>query len=122
MLFADGLAILPHIKQGNVRAIAVAGTTRLPSAPAIPTMAEAGLPGYENTLWWGLLGPGRMPPALVARLNAIFAEALKQPEVQQRLTELSVSMIAGSPDQFATRIATDLDKWSKATAITSLLK
>ena len=122
MLFADGLAILPHIKQQSVRAIAVCGTTRYPSAPEIPTMAEAGLPGYENTLWWGLLGPGRMPPAIVAKLNAAFAEALKQPDVQQRLTEMSVSMIADSPEHFAQRIRSDLDKWSKATAITNLLK
>ena len=122
MLFADGLAILPHIKQGSVRAIAVCGASRYPSAPEIPTMAEAGLPGYENTLWWGLLGPGRMPPAIVARLNAAFAEALKAPDVKQRLTEMSVSVIGDGPEHFAQRIASDLDKWSKATAITSLLK
>ena len=122
MLFADGLAILPHIKQRTVRAIAVCGATRYPSAPEIPTMAEAGLPGYENTLWWGLLGPGRMPPAIVARLNATFAEALKEPDVKQRLAEMSVSVIGDSPEHFAQRIASDLDKWSKATAITSLLK
>ena len=122
MLFADGLAILPHIKQRTVRAIAVCGTTRLPSAPEIPTMSEAGLPGYENTLWWGLLGPGRMPPAIVARLNVAFAEALQEPDVKHRLAEMSVSVIGDSAEHFARRIAGDLDKWSKATAITSLLR
>ena len=63
-----------------------------------------------------------MPPAIVVKLNAAFAEALKQPDVQQRLTEMSVSMIADSPEHFAQRIRSDLDKWSKATAITNLLK
>ena len=118
----DGLAILPMIRSGKVRALAVCGATRGPGAPEIPTMSEAGLPGYESSLWYGLLGPANLPPAVVGKLSAAVADVLRQPDVQERLTSVGVTTMSGGPEQFAALIRSEFDKWAKATATISKLQ
>ena len=97
--------ILPQIREGSVRALAVATATRLPVLPAVPTAAEAGLPGFVFGTWFGLAAPARTPPEIVGRMAAAVDAALKEPEIGPRLAETGAVIGGGTPEQFAGFIA-----------------
>jgi tripartite-type tricarboxylate transporter receptor subunit TctC len=80
--------------------------------PDVPTAAEAGLPGYEASVWWGLVAPARTPPEIVRQLNSETNTALASPAVASKLAELGVVITSGSPDQFAAFIQSQTDLWS----------
>jgi tripartite-type tricarboxylate transporter receptor subunit TctC len=101
------------IKAGKVRALAVTTTTRWPAAPEIPTLAEAGVPGYDMSAWFGLFAPGGTPKPLVDDLNKHIVAILKTPEMQQKMLELGAQPVGDSPEQFANFVRADNKKWQE---------
>lgn len=101
VMFENLPASLPHIQAGKIRPLAVAGKTRSPSLPDVPTMAEAGVAGYELEPWFGLYGPANMPPAVVQTLNSAFTEALALPEVKNKLIQAGFSPRGSSASELA---------------------
>lgn len=101
------------IKAGKVRALAVTTNTRWPAAPDIPTLAEAGVPGYEMSAWFGLFAPAGTPKPLVDDLNKHIVAILKTPEMQQKMLELGAQPVGDSPEQFAAYVRSDNKKWQE---------
>jgi tripartite-type tricarboxylate transporter receptor subunit TctC len=101
------------IKAGKVRALAVTTDKRWPAAPEIPTLAEAGVPGYEMSAWFGLFAPAGTPKPLVDDLNKHIVAILKTPEMQQKMLELGAQPVGDSPEQFAEYVRADNKKWQE---------
>jgi tripartite-type tricarboxylate transporter receptor subunit TctC len=103
---------LPHVKSEALRGLAVSTAKRSPLAPEIPTIAEAGLPGFDASLWYGVVAPAKTPPELVAALGAAIGEALKLPEIRDRLLALgSTPAEPAGPAAFATFLRDEEEKW-----------
>jgi tripartite-type tricarboxylate transporter receptor subunit TctC len=113
LMFSSMVAIVPHIKAGKLRAIAVTGKKRSPLLPEVPTIAESGLPGYEAGSWYGILAPAGTPRDIVMKLNAEIVKALKQPEVRERLASEGAEAIGGTPEEFAAHIKAELTRLGK---------
>ena len=113
LMFGTLVAILPHIKAGRLRALAVTGRTRSALLPEVPTLAESGLPGYEAGSWYGILAPAGTPGAIVARLNAEINAAIRQPEVRERLAAEGAEVLGGTPGDFASHIKAELSRMGK---------
>jgi tripartite-type tricarboxylate transporter receptor subunit TctC len=113
LTFGSQPAALPHMKQGKLRGLAVTSATRSAFTPDLPSIAEAGVPGYETTAWYGVLAPRKTPREIVARLNSEFTKALSSTDIKSALTQQSFETVTGTPEQFATLIADELLKWSK---------
>ena len=113
IMFDTVAAIMPHVKSGAVRAIAVTTARRASIAPDVPTMAEAGLPGYETSTWGGVLAPAGTPKDIVAKLNAEFNRDLNLPDVRKNITDAGIEPAGGTPQQFADFIQTEMQKWAK---------
>lgn len=111
MLVASFPAALPHVRAGRMRALAVTGDERSPLVPELPTVAEAGLPGYHVDSWWGLLGPRGLPPAIVQRLNDELNAVLAAPDASELLARDGARVRAGSAEDFARAIATEVPRW-----------
>jgi tripartite-type tricarboxylate transporter receptor subunit TctC len=107
----NGPESIGQLGAGSVRALGVTTTKRLSKLPDIPTIAEAGVPGYETEVWWGLLGPANLPADVVAKLSEDFVAAVNAPAVKDRLGALGASPIGSSPQEFAAKIRADYDKW-----------
>lgn len=103
---------LPHVKAGKMRALGQTSTTRSAAAPDIPTIAEAGLPGYEAAISYGIFLPAGAPPSLVNRLHAAVDATIRSPEVAHKFTDLGADPQFGTPTEFAAYVAADLAKWS----------
>jgi tripartite-type tricarboxylate transporter receptor subunit TctC len=112
MVFATMPTVLPHVKAGKLKGIAVLGASRSPAAPEVPTPAEA-LPGFEVNNWIGTFGPAGLPPAIASRLNAEILALMRTPEVQQRLLNEGARFTPMSPAQFAEFVAAETAKWGK---------
>jgi len=106
-------SLVPYVKAGRVRALAVTGATRSAVLPDLQTLSEAGLAGYEATTFWGLLAPARTAGDIVRRLAAVLREALKNPELIQYYVNQGNDPTASTPEEFAQRIRVDIDKWSR---------
>jgi tripartite-type tricarboxylate transporter receptor subunit TctC len=113
MLIGGMASVMPHIKAGRLRAIAVTGLQRSPAVPDVATVAESILPGYEATAWYGLLAPAGTPRAITAKLHVEYAKALALPDVKQRLANLGFDIVASSPDAFGAYIKAETVKWAK---------
>lgn len=113
MLLPSLASVTPHIKAGKMRGLAVTGAQRSPLAPELPTAAEAGLPGFELEVWWGLLAPSRTPPAVVKRLNEELNAVLALPDVRELLAREGATPKPGTPEQFAVLIRSELTRWGK---------
>jgi len=111
MLFSDVTILLPLIREGKLRALAVTSKTRRPSTPDIPTMMEAGIPDYEALSFFGIVAPAGTPVSIVNRINTTLNEALKTAEIGETITRLGAVPQTGSPEEFAATIATHLEKW-----------
>ncbi len=107
----NGPESLGQLSAGTVRALGVTTAKRAAMLPDVPTIAEAGVAGYDTEVWWGLLGPADMPADLVARLSHDFVAALNTPALTQRLGNLGASPIGSSPQQFSAKIRADYEKW-----------
>ncbi len=101
-----------HIKAGTLKALAVTTAERAPSFPDIPTMAEAGLPGYETYTWNALFAPKDAPKDVVDRLNAAAVKAMADPGVAERMKEFSATIVASSPEELATHVKAEVAKWT----------
>ncbi|HXX83630.1 MAG TPA: tripartite tricarboxylate transporter substrate binding protein [Casimicrobiaceae bacterium] len=104
--------VLAHIRSGHLRALAVASDKRFPLLPEVPTAAEAGLPGYEASVWWGLVAPVKTPPEIVRQLNAETNKALADAVNAGKLSELGVVITPGTPEQFAAFINSQTELWA----------
>lgn len=111
MSFNNAPESLGQITGGTLRALAVTTATRAPFLPNVPTMAEAGVPGYDTAVWWGLLGPSNMPTDVTAKIARDTAEAMKSQSIKDRLAKLGATSIGSSPQDFAKLIKSDYDKW-----------
>ncbi len=111
---------IAHVRSGKVRALAVTTAKRWPSAPEIPTLAEAGVPGYEASAWFGLLAPGATPKPVVELLQRHVAAILRLPEVEKQFFEQGAEPGGNTPDEFARMIAAELQKWAKVVAATGV--
>ena len=113
MLFDQMATAVPHVKGGKVRALGVTTAARSPAMPNVPTIAEGGVPGYDMSAWFGLVGPPGMPPEMAARIQAEFARALLLPDVKERLSSQGLDLTPGTPEQFALFLKSELVKWAK---------
>lgn len=114
MIFDTVTAIQGHVKSGAVRGIAVTTATRSTAQPDLPTIAEAGpLPGYDASTWGGILAPAGTPKDIVAKLNAAINAALKSDDVRAKLMGAGIEIQGGTPEQFATVIQSEVDKWGR---------
>ena len=102
-----------NIQSGRLRALAVAGPARIARLPAVPTMAEAGLPGFEVTAWFGLIAPAGTPREIVARLNAEVRKAVASTEMREAISAQGFEPSAGSPEEFAALIRDEMAKWER---------
>ena len=105
-------SVMPHIKAGRLRPLAVTGTERSPAVPELPTIAESGFPKFEATAWYGVLAPAGTPPAIVARLHDAIVRALKLPDVKERLEYVGFEIVGGTPEAFGAYIKAEIIKWA----------
>lgn len=113
MMIATMSLALPYARNGKVRALAVTGATRAPAAPGFPTVAESGVPGYEFTVWYGLLAPAATPKAVIARLNQEAAKILDARDLRERFATQGLDAIPSSPEAFASHLQREVEKWAK---------
>jgi tripartite-type tricarboxylate transporter receptor subunit TctC len=105
--------LLPHVKAGRLRPLAVATSKRLPLLPDLPTIAEAALPGYEATSWYGVLAPAATPKEIIARLNAEIVKSIANPDTAERLSGEGAQPTASTPEQFGAFIKSEIARWGK---------
>jgi tripartite-type tricarboxylate transporter receptor subunit TctC len=103
---------LNFVKTGKLRALAVATSKRLPLLPDLPTISEAGVPGYEATQWYGVLSPAGTPKPIVAKLNAEMAKAIKGPDVREKLAADAAEPVGNSPEEFGAFIKKEIARWA----------
>jgi tripartite-type tricarboxylate transporter receptor subunit TctC len=113
LIFDNMPSALPLVKAGELKGIAVTSASRSAAAPNIPTIAESGLPGFEATSWFALLGPAGIPRDVQARIAAETARALAMPDVKEKLSTLGLDPNPGTPEQLSTLIASETAKWAK---------
>jgi tripartite-type tricarboxylate transporter receptor subunit TctC len=111
--FATMPSVIPHVKAGKLRALAVTTAQRSPSFPQLPTISEAGVPGYDAGSWYGLLVPAGTPKEVVARLNAETVKLLKLPEVKGRLDSAGFEVLVSTPEEYAAFTRNEIEKWAK---------
>lgn len=111
--FADMVITLPHVKSNRLRALAVTGDKRSPQVPELPTIAEAGLPGYAVTAWFGLLAPAGTSSDIVNRISAEIQKGFKTPQMRERFSTLGAEPVGSSPEQFAAFLKIEMAKWAK---------
>jgi tripartite-type tricarboxylate transporter receptor subunit TctC len=104
---------MAYIKAGRLRAIAVTSTRRSPLLPDVPTVSEAGLPGFDVTSWYGVFAPAALPKNLVAKVNGDVAAILDTPDMKQRLDKLGADPAPMSPEEFAKFVGAEVEKWGK---------
>ena len=113
LMFANLSAVMGNLKAGTLRALAVTGAHRSPSAPDIPTVAESALPGFEAETWWGIVAPAGTPQAVLAKLNAAARKALADDDTKKRFADLGMTNGGSSPEELDAYIKSEIAKWSK---------
>jgi tripartite-type tricarboxylate transporter receptor subunit TctC len=120
-MMIDGIgSLLPHIRDGKARALAVTGTARSPDLPEVPTMIESGYPDYLLTFWTGILAPAGTPPAFIGKLNAAINESLKSIDMKQSLAKFNVDPNIASPPEFSAFLAAEARKWADIVKATNI--
>lgn len=112
LMFSPIPVAMPHVKSGRLRMLAVTGAKRWPTLPKVPTVAEAGVPGYEATGWYGIVAPARAPTAIVVRLNQEIVKMLALSDVRQQFASFDLEPIGSSPEQMASHVNAELAKWA----------
>jgi len=107
------IALRPHMQSGRLRPLAITAKQRSPSVPELPTIAEAGVPGYEVDPWYGVVTSAKVSPAIIRKLNAGITEALRSPDVVQRLAADGSTPVGSSPEEFGAKIKSEIAKWRK---------
>ena len=113
LTFATAPSAVPHVQTGHLRALGVSSATRIPALPKVPTIAEAGVPGYEAVGWNGLVGPSGMPPAIVDRLNAELVKIVRMPDTGKRLSDVGLDVRTSTAAEFAVFLKEEVVKWAK---------
>jgi tripartite-type tricarboxylate transporter receptor subunit TctC len=113
LLFSSLVQTTGHLKSGKLKALGTGGKTRSPVLPDVPTIAEAGVPGYEATNWWGIVAPAGTPAPIVARLHQEIAAVQQSPEVQEQFARQGASVLQMTSAEFAAFIATEMKKWER---------
>jgi len=113
LLFSSLVQTTPHLKSGKLKALGTGGRTRTAILPDVPTIAEAGVPGYEATNWWGIVAPAGTPPAIVAKLQQEIAAVQRSPDVQEQFARQGASVLQMSPAEFAAFIQSETAKWGR---------
>jgi tripartite-type tricarboxylate transporter receptor subunit TctC len=112
-MMTDSLSsVMPQVRAGKLRALGVSSAHRAAAAPGIPTIAEAGLPGYESAQWYGLWAPAGTPQDIIAWLHKETSAALRSPSTRERLAAEGLDVVANTPDEFAALIKVDIEKWT----------
>jgi tripartite-type tricarboxylate transporter receptor subunit TctC len=114
--FTNPPEVMPHIKAGKLRALAVTSPERWRTAPELPTIREAGVPAYEFTIWWGLVAPTGTPAPVIERLHAELVKAATDKSVKDGLARQGVDVVAGTPAEFTKLIRSEVEKWKKVAA------
>jgi tripartite-type tricarboxylate transporter receptor subunit TctC len=112
-LFDNPPTVLPHIHSGTIKVLGVASKTRVDFLPDVPTIDASGVPGYEASSWFGLVAPARTPDDIIAKLNTIAAEGLRQPQTQARFKDLGARLVGDTPAEFDRYIRAERVKWEK---------
>ena len=116
VFFSSAATALPHVQSGTLKALAVTTAKRLPALPNVPTVAEAGLPGYEVDLWHGLIAPKGLPRTIVDKINKAANESLTLKDTAEKLATDGVAPAGGTPEQFMATIRKEIDLWKKLAA------
>jgi tripartite-type tricarboxylate transporter receptor subunit TctC len=116
VVFSDMAVVLPHVQAGKLRALAVTSLKPTPLVPGLPSVAESGVPGFEMTSWWGILGPAGMPQPIVSQLNKELRRILQLSDVKQQFATLGVDATSSTPEEFAELIKREVAKYEKLTA------
>jgi tripartite-type tricarboxylate transporter receptor subunit TctC len=103
--------VVGQIEGGQLRAVAVTSAQRSKALPDVPTVAESGVPGYDVSVWWGFLGPARMPPELVTKLETDLKSALQDPDVQTTLEKIGATPLGNSSKEFEAFMRAEAEKW-----------
>jgi len=114
LMFNSIPPVLPHIRSGRLKLLAVAGGRRSPQLPDVATISEAGVPGFEAITWFGLLAPARTPKQIVARLNELLVKVVRAPDIKSRFEVLGYEVVGSSPQEFASFIRVESEKYAKA--------
>lgn len=120
VVFNSAFAMLPFVKSGRLRALAVSGRARSALLPAVPTVNEAGVPGYEASTWYGLLAPAATPRAVIERLQAETVKALTADDVRRRLIEDGLEPVGSTPAEFGAYIRTEIAKWARVISVAGI--
>ena len=112
LMMESSNSMTPHVKSGKVRGLAVSSATRSPAFPELPTIAEAGVPGYEATTWTGIVAPAGVPKAIVTRLNHEINTALQTASLREKLLAIGSEPMLTTPEQFASLIRSENTKWA----------
>ena len=120
MIFATPLESVPHIKAGRLRALGVTSAKRSPAMPDLPSVAEAGVAGYEVTNWYGVLVPVAVPRPIVAKVNRGIVEALRAPDLAERFQRDAVELIGSAPAEFQKHIHAEISKWERVVAVAGI--
>lgn len=110
-------AMMPQVKAGKLRALAVTSSSRSPAAPEVPTVAESGVPGFNVTAWWGVLAPAATPKPVITRLWREIAHILQAPDMRERLAQDAIDVVASSPEEFNAFIRRELATWAKVVKV-----
>lgn len=113
VMFTNLSVTLPHIKSGRLRALGYGAPQRTSALPDLPTIAEAGVPGYDSTVWWGLVAPSGTPKEIIERLSKEVNKVLQMPDVQEKFIAGGMDPFGTSPDEMSKMMKSDLDRWSK---------
>jgi tripartite-type tricarboxylate transporter receptor subunit TctC len=113
VIFDNLTSISPHAKAGRVRGLGVSSLKRSPIFPEIPTISEAGVPGYETNSWGGIVVPARTPRAIVMRLNSEINKALQVPSLRERFAAIEAEPVGGTPEEFAAFVKKERVKWAE---------
>ena len=120
LMFDLVLTAAPHVKAGAARALAVTSKARSSALPQVPTVAEAGVPGYEVSAWFAIFAPAGTPPAIVTRLNSEVVRVMRLPDVRERLASQGADPLTSTPEETAAYVRTELAKWSRVVAASGM--
>jgi tripartite-type tricarboxylate transporter receptor subunit TctC len=113
VMFDNTPNVLPHVRAGKLKALAVSTKARTPYAPEVPSVDEAGVPGYDVSVWFGVLTVAGTPREIVSRLNTEMVKILTSAETRERFGKLGVDVVAGTPEHFGAFLKSEVDRWAK---------
>ena len=111
-MFSNTIEVVPYVKAGRLRALGMAAAQRSAVMPDVPTFAEAGYPGFEATVWWGVLAPAATPKDVIAKLNAEIVKAMRAPDMKEKFAALGAETTPSTPEQFGVFLKKEIDKWA----------